>query len=202
MQEFFTKTRLTDQRPGHRLWVNNKETRQAPPDLDNVQTQPDDVVDNPDKEVTIDTQPVHIPPPPDLEQPLPQPEPVLPDTIPEVPVQVPDAAPAADTAPYKPTHRLTSKQPPPQQPARAIVAQLDDITSTKELRLENNEDKEENDEWSQSWLMYKGLSQGCAEQGVVTIDQQEIIRGSRQEVVDNGTVAERCCYKMGDYYKA
>eukprot|EP00971_Amphidinium_carterae_P254383 5050269-Amphidinium_carterae.1 len=44
---------------------------------------------------------------------------------------------------YKPTHRLVGKQTPPQQPVRAIVAQLDDITSTKELRLENNEDKEE-----------------------------------------------------------
>eukprot|EP00971_Amphidinium_carterae_P009479 186951-Amphidinium_carterae.2 len=53
---------------------------------------------------------------------------------------------AVDTAPapYKPTHRLTDKQPPPQQPVRAIVAQLDDITSTKELRLENNEDNKEN----------------------------------------------------------
>eukprot|EP00971_Amphidinium_carterae_P034813 685334-Amphidinium_carterae.2 len=105
MQEFFTKTRLTDKQPGHRLWVNNKERRQAPPDLDNVQAQPDDVVDNPDREVTVDTQPVHIPPPPGLEQPLPQPETALPDTIPEVPVQVPNAAPAA----AQPTQLHTSR---------------------------------------------------------------------------------------------
>eukprot|EP00971_Amphidinium_carterae_P119193 2361026-Amphidinium_carterae.1 len=26
IQEFFTKTRLTEKQPGHRLWVNNKET--------------------------------------------------------------------------------------------------------------------------------------------------------------------------------
>eukprot|EP00971_Amphidinium_carterae_P182865 3628924-Amphidinium_carterae.1 len=37
MQEFFTKMRLTDIQPGHRLWVNNKETRQSPPNLDNLQ---------------------------------------------------------------------------------------------------------------------------------------------------------------------
>eukprot|EP00971_Amphidinium_carterae_P312912 6218539-Amphidinium_carterae.2 len=36
---------------------------------------------------------------------------------------------------YKPTHRLTSKQPP------AIGGQLDNILVTKELSLENNEDK-------------------------------------------------------------
>eukprot|EP00971_Amphidinium_carterae_P223967 4444187-Amphidinium_carterae.1 len=36
---------------------------------------------------------------------------------------------------YKPTHRLTGKQPP------AIVGQLDNILETKELSLENNEDK-------------------------------------------------------------
>eukprot|EP00971_Amphidinium_carterae_P281090 5581246-Amphidinium_carterae.1 len=32
-------------------------------------------------------------------------------------------------------------------------------------------------------------SQGCNEQGVVTVDQQSIICGSRQEVIDSGTVA-------------
>eukprot|EP00971_Amphidinium_carterae_P129154 2558301-Amphidinium_carterae.1 len=120
MQEFFTKTCLTDK----------QETRQAPPDLDNVQAQPDDIVDIPDKEVAVDTQPVHIPPPPGLEQPPSQ----AAETIPEVPVQAPNAAPA-ETAPYKPTHRLTGKQPPRHQPIRAILAQLDDITSTKELRI-------------------------------------------------------------------
>eukprot|EP00971_Amphidinium_carterae_P180419 3578373-Amphidinium_carterae.2 len=35
---------------------------------------------------------------------------------------------------YKPTHRLTTQQPP------AIVGQLDNILETKELSLENNED--------------------------------------------------------------
>eukprot|EP00971_Amphidinium_carterae_P040869 802525-Amphidinium_carterae.1 len=35
---------------------------------------------------------------------------------------------------YKPTHRLTTKQP------TAIVGQLDSILETKELSLENNED--------------------------------------------------------------
>eukprot|EP00971_Amphidinium_carterae_P076617 1513396-Amphidinium_carterae.1 len=126
MQRFFTKTRLTEKQPGHCLWVNNKETRHTPPDLDNVQ--PDEVVDLTAKEeITVDTEPVHIPPPPGLEQPIPQPEAMPQETIPEVPVQAPisvDATPA----PYKPTHRLTAKQPPPQQPVRAIVAQLDDIT--------------------------------------------------------------------------
>eukprot|EP00971_Amphidinium_carterae_P119194 2361026-Amphidinium_carterae.2 len=84
-----------------------------------------------------------------------QPEAMPQETIPELLVQAPHAA--VDTAPYKPTHRLTGKQPPPQQPVRAIVTQLDDITSTEELRLENNEDKEENDEWSQSWQVQPGF---------------------------------------------
>eukprot|EP00971_Amphidinium_carterae_P163980 3251173-Amphidinium_carterae.1 len=43
IMEFFTKTRLTEKQPGHRLWVNNKETRQTPPDLDKVQ--PDKIID-------------------------------------------------------------------------------------------------------------------------------------------------------------
>eukprot|EP00971_Amphidinium_carterae_P028930 569068-Amphidinium_carterae.1 len=38
---------------------------------------------------------------------------------------------------YKPTHRLTTKQPP------ANVGQLDNILETKELSLESNEDKME-----------------------------------------------------------
>eukprot|EP00971_Amphidinium_carterae_P135471 2684208-Amphidinium_carterae.1 len=46
------------------------------------------------------------------------------------------------------------------------------------------------------------LSQGRDEQGVITIDQQTIVLGSRQEAIDNGTVAECGCYQMGDYYKA
>eukprot|EP00971_Amphidinium_carterae_P313661 6234051-Amphidinium_carterae.5 len=38
---------------------------------------------------------------------------------------------------FKPTHRLAGKQPP------SIVGQLDNILATKELSLENNEDKDE-----------------------------------------------------------
>eukprot|EP00971_Amphidinium_carterae_P169226 3352626-Amphidinium_carterae.1 len=148
MQEFFTQTRLTEKQPGHRLWVNSKETRQTPPDLDNLQ--PDTVVYLTVKEeITVDTDPLHISPPPGLEQPMvqlpmtdhsAQPEP---QTIQEMPVSRDIADKVADTTPYKPTHRVTGKQTPPQQPVRAIVAQLDDVTSTKELRLENNEDREE-----------------------------------------------------------
>eukprot|EP00971_Amphidinium_carterae_P231085 4585980-Amphidinium_carterae.5 len=37
--------------------------------------------------------------------------------------------------PYKPTHRITGKPPPP------IVVQLDESSINKELQLENNEDK-------------------------------------------------------------
>eukprot|EP00971_Amphidinium_carterae_P040999 805225-Amphidinium_carterae.1 len=143
MQEFFTKTRLTEKQPGHRLWVNNKGARQTPPDLDNLQ--PDTIVDLTTKEeITVDIDPVHIPPPPGLEQlTLDVPEqPASQETLPELPVQAPDDAVNMDAAPYKPTHRLVGKQTPP-QPVRASVAQLDDITSTKEIRLENNEDKEE-----------------------------------------------------------
>eukprot|EP00971_Amphidinium_carterae_P218669 4340399-Amphidinium_carterae.1 len=43
MQEFFTKQRLTAKQLGHRLWVNNKETRGTPPDLDNAQS--DKIID-------------------------------------------------------------------------------------------------------------------------------------------------------------
>eukprot|EP00971_Amphidinium_carterae_P100558 1989135-Amphidinium_carterae.1 len=75
------------------------------------------------------------------------------DTMPERPVS--GGEPFVDndtdkvTEAYKPTHRLTGKQTPP-KPVRAIVAQLDKIADTKEIRLENNENKEENKEWSQS----------------------------------------------------
>eukprot|EP00971_Amphidinium_carterae_P260247 5163378-Amphidinium_carterae.1 len=36
MQEYFTKQRMTAKQPEHRLWVNNKETRITPPDLDHA----------------------------------------------------------------------------------------------------------------------------------------------------------------------
>eukprot|EP00971_Amphidinium_carterae_P062907 1244725-Amphidinium_carterae.1 len=85
-----------------------------------------------------------IPPPPGLDIPIPHPEDVAP--IPELPVQGGDTIVDMDigqpVAAYKPTHRLVGKQSPPNQ-VRAIVAQLDDIEKTKEIRLENNEDKEE-----------------------------------------------------------
>eukprot|EP00971_Amphidinium_carterae_P294993 5857615-Amphidinium_carterae.1 len=145
MQEFFTKTRLTEKQPGHRLWVNNKKTRQTPPDLDNLQ--PDKIVDLTAKEeITVDIDPVHIPSPPGLQQPIPHPEEMVQDTMPGLPVQggepIVDIGDDKTTEAYKPTHRLTGKQPPP-QPVRAIVAQLNDIATTKEMRLENSEDKEE-----------------------------------------------------------
>eukprot|EP00971_Amphidinium_carterae_P323610 6430880-Amphidinium_carterae.2 len=132
MQEFFTKTRLTEKQPGHRLWVNNKETRQTPPDLDNLH--PDKIVDLTTKEeITVDIVPVHIPPPPGLEQTIPHPEEMVVDTMPELPVS--GGEPIVDidadkmTEAYKPTHRLTGKQPPP-QPVRAIIAQLNNIATT------------------------------------------------------------------------
>eukprot|EP00971_Amphidinium_carterae_P196310 3895236-Amphidinium_carterae.1 len=65
---------------------------------------------------------------------------------PELPVQGGDTTVAVDKDSAGesswPTHRLTGKQSPP-HPVRAIVEQLDDIEHTKEIRLENNEDKEE-----------------------------------------------------------
>eukprot|EP00971_Amphidinium_carterae_P163567 3243480-Amphidinium_carterae.1 len=58
---------------------------------------------------------------------------------------------------YKPTHRLTGKQPP------TIVRQLDDILEIKELFVENNEDKMEKTDMEtimmdvqvQPWLQYE-----------------------------------------------
>eukprot|EP00971_Amphidinium_carterae_P182023 3612299-Amphidinium_carterae.1 len=57
MQEFFTKQRLTAKQPGHRLWVNNKETRITPPDLDKEQS--DKIID------------LTVTPPPGLAMPMP-----------------------------------------------------------------------------------------------------------------------------------
>eukprot|EP00971_Amphidinium_carterae_P050689 997958-Amphidinium_carterae.1 len=156
MQEFFTKQRMTAKQPGHRLWVNNKETRTTPPDLD--QAQSDKIIDLTEKD-EIDNPPgsgpIHIPPPPGLAMPMPDVDNAIPQPAdaapqPELPVQGGGTPEAVDndvadnpsTAAYKPTHKLTGKQSPPHQ-VRAIVAQLDDIEKTKEIRLENNEDKEE-----------------------------------------------------------
>eukprot|EP00971_Amphidinium_carterae_P243346 4832043-Amphidinium_carterae.1 len=118
MQEFFTKQRLTAKKAGHRLWVNNKETRTTPPDLD--QAQSDKIID-----VTVKDEAVNIPPPPGLPMPMdidngdlhpeaaaPQPE--LPVQGGDTPVAVDNDVPA-DTS--WPTHRqydrLTGKQSPP-----------------------------------------------------------------------------------------
>eukprot|EP00971_Amphidinium_carterae_P068581 1357916-Amphidinium_carterae.1 len=43
----------------------------------------------------------------------------------------------AKQAVYKPSHRMVGKQSPP------IVAQLDEVHSTNELRQRNNEDEQE-----------------------------------------------------------
>eukprot|EP00971_Amphidinium_carterae_P097760 1934519-Amphidinium_carterae.1 len=43
INEFFTKQRMAVKQPGHRLWVNNKETRDSPPDLDKEQS--DKIID-------------------------------------------------------------------------------------------------------------------------------------------------------------
>eukprot|EP00971_Amphidinium_carterae_P308941 6138836-Amphidinium_carterae.1 len=90
-----------------------------------------------------------MPMPMDVDNAIPHPEeadPALPggDAIVDLDKDKPTEA-------YKPTHRLTGKQSPPHS-VRAIVAQLYDIENTKEIRLENNEDKfkKKNDKWSQS----------------------------------------------------
>eukprot|EP00971_Amphidinium_carterae_P207422 4115431-Amphidinium_carterae.1 len=127
MQEFFTRTRLTEKQPGHRLWVNNKETRQTPPDLDNLQ--PDTIVDLTVKEeITMDNDPIQsgirnplpLLPPLGLEQPIPHPQEMHQETMADMPTSRDTADKVADSAPYKPTHRMLGKQTPPQQPVRAI----------------------------------------------------------------------------------
>eukprot|EP00971_Amphidinium_carterae_P056555 1117797-Amphidinium_carterae.2 len=65
----------------------------------------------------------------------------------------------AKPADYKPTRRLVGKQSPP------IVAQLDEIESTRELKLEKNEDGEEKNRMEslmdnvqvQPWWQYEML---------------------------------------------
>eukprot|EP00971_Amphidinium_carterae_P228456 4531378-Amphidinium_carterae.1 len=150
MQEFFTKTRLTEKQLGHRLWVNNKETKQTPPDLDNLQ--PATVVDLTSKEeITMDTDPVHIPSPPGLEQTIPHPKEVHRETIPELPVQAPNETVDLAAAPYKPTHRLVGKQTPPQHPIRAIVAaMLHNWTTSHPQRNYVSRTTRTKKKWSQS----------------------------------------------------
>eukprot|EP00971_Amphidinium_carterae_P136989 2714715-Amphidinium_carterae.1 len=87
IHEFFTKTRLNEKRSAHRLYNNNKEQRQLPPDLDNADLQP---TEHPE-------QPEDILPPPGLEQPPPVDTYIHP---------TPKAMAKPDA--YKPTHRLTS----------------------------------------------------------------------------------------------
>eukprot|EP00971_Amphidinium_carterae_P140956 2792928-Amphidinium_carterae.2 len=110
INEFFTKTRLNEKQSAHRLYNNNKEQRQVPLDLDNADLQ---AAEHPE-------QPDDILPPPGLEQPRPF------DTYIH-----PTLKAMAKPEAYKPTHRLTGKQPP------AIVGQLDKLLETKELSLEN-----------------------------------------------------------------
>eukprot|EP00971_Amphidinium_carterae_P133301 2639991-Amphidinium_carterae.1 len=136
---------MTVKQPGHRLWVNNKEARANPPDLD--KEQPDKIIDLTVKEETIDIPPppgLALPIPMDVDNPIPHPEDAAPP--PDLPIPGGDAIVDLDkdkpTEAYKPTHRMTGKQSPPHQ-VHAIVAQLDDIEKTKEIRLENNEDKGE-----------------------------------------------------------
>eukprot|EP00971_Amphidinium_carterae_P089636 1774413-Amphidinium_carterae.1 len=108
---------------------------------------------------------------------------------------------------YKPTHRLRGKQPPPQQ-VRAIIAQLDNIADTKEIRLENNEDKEEkrqiesimSDAQVQPWFQYedditmfsehavkdamnKELSQLINKTSFVEVDKRSLTAEQLQHVV-------------------
>eukprot|EP00971_Amphidinium_carterae_P065207 1292331-Amphidinium_carterae.1 len=92
MMEFFTKQRMAAKQPGHQLWVNNKETRTTPPDLDKEQS--DKIIDLTEKEES-DNWPggasVNIPPPPglalpiDVDNAIPHPEDAAPQ--PELPVQ-------------------------------------------------------------------------------------------------------------------
>eukprot|EP00971_Amphidinium_carterae_P068348 1353364-Amphidinium_carterae.1 len=113
MQEFFTTQRLTGKQSGHRLWVNNKETRITPPDLD--QAQSDTLVD-----LTVKEEAVNIPPPPGLALPMPM-DIDIPDVAapqPELPVPGGDTIVDVDndvetTGAYKPTHRLVGKHSPP-----------------------------------------------------------------------------------------
>eukprot|EP00971_Amphidinium_carterae_P291604 5788754-Amphidinium_carterae.1 len=122
MKEFFTKQRLTEKQSGHRLWVNNKQTRITPPDLD--QEQSDKIIDLTVKEETMD-----IPPPPGLAMPVPMdldnaiPHPEAAAPMPELLVQGGDTIVDLDkdkpAEAYKPTHRMTGKQSPP-HPVRAI----------------------------------------------------------------------------------
>eukprot|EP00971_Amphidinium_carterae_P215491 4277293-Amphidinium_carterae.2 len=103
---------------------------------------------------------------------------------------------------FKPTHRLTAKQPPP------IAAQLDDISVSKEITLENNEDKEEKhrmetsmkDIQVQPWWQYedditifkeymvkeatnKELSQLINKQSVKEVDSKTLTPQQLQHVV-------------------
>eukprot|EP00971_Amphidinium_carterae_P197691 3923795-Amphidinium_carterae.1 len=159
----------------------------------------------------MDVEPIHIPPPPGLDIPSLHPEEMAP--MPELPVQggEPILDNAVDTArtgePYKPTHSLTGKQPPPQQ-VRAIVARFDNIADTKEIHLENNEDKEENrrmesimsDVQVQPWFQYedditmfsehavkdamnKELSRLINEKSFVKVDKRSLTAEQLQHVV-------------------
>eukprot|EP00971_Amphidinium_carterae_P043250 850891-Amphidinium_carterae.2 len=61
IEQYFTKTRLTQKQPGHRLWINNKEVHQ-PTDLDHSGA-------HQEEQITT-TDPDTFQPPPGLEQPV------------------------------------------------------------------------------------------------------------------------------------
>eukprot|EP00971_Amphidinium_carterae_P033747 664609-Amphidinium_carterae.1 len=106
MQKFFTKQRLLGKQSGHRLWVNNKETRITPPNLDKEQS--DKLVD-----LTVKDEAIDIPPPPGLALPMPMdidiaaPQPELPVQGGDTVVDVDNADIAQGEQPAWPTHRLT-----------------------------------------------------------------------------------------------
>eukprot|EP00971_Amphidinium_carterae_P083347 1649624-Amphidinium_carterae.3 len=112
IDQYFTRTRLTQKQSGHRLWIN-KEVQQ-PPDLEQSEVQQEE--QSTQEQDTIQ-------PPPGLEQPATY-------------TYIHRTPKAMARESYKPQHRLTGKQPPP------IVAQLDGIAEKKKtITLENNEDE-------------------------------------------------------------
>eukprot|EP00971_Amphidinium_carterae_P089885 1779508-Amphidinium_carterae.4 len=110
--KYFTKTRLTQKQSGHPFWISNKEVQQ-PLDLEHAGEQ---------QEEQSTLKPNTVDPPPGLEQPA---------TYTYI-HPTPKAMAKQDN--YKPPHRLTSKELPPN------AAQLDGISDKKEIQLENNED--------------------------------------------------------------
>eukprot|EP00971_Amphidinium_carterae_P015026 296923-Amphidinium_carterae.3 len=122
-----------------------------------------------------------IPPPPGLEQPHLEP--------PEKPIDhYIDPTPNAMARPnnFKPTHKLTSKQPP------SIVGQLDNILVTKELSLENHEDKVEKKNMEtimkeiqvQSWWQYEDDITMFSETAVKEAMNEELSQLGKRSLLD------------------